>query len=203
MNLQKIQQRRHLRKTRHRNNWQVRRIIDPMTYRSDILLGKISKISGYEGAVIVRLEKSFIENIPDMESVYLEIEGRPVPFFISEYEYKGADILRLSFQWYESDEKVREFVGSKVFLTSIRNAGNEYEKTLSLEGYTVHTPVNKPLGYISEVFENPGQILLNIITPDRKSILIPLHEDFIIKIDKRSKLLIMDLPDGLTELNLL
>ncbi len=32
-----------------------------------------------------------------MESVFLEIEGKPVPFFISESEYPGGDILRLKF----------------------------------------------------------------------------------------------------------
>ena len=55
-----------------------------MAYNSDILLGRITKVSGYEGAVTVRLEKIFFENIPQMESVFLEIEGRQVPFFISD-----------------------------------------------------------------------------------------------------------------------
>ena len=54
-----------------------------MAYKNDILLGRITKVSGYEGAVTVKLEKIFTENIPQMESVFLEIEGRPVPFFIS------------------------------------------------------------------------------------------------------------------------
>jgi ribosomal 30S subunit maturation factor RimM len=61
-----------------------------MTYKSDILLGQIIKASGYEGAVTVKLEKDFFDNIPNIESVFLEIEGRPVPFFISETEYSGA-----------------------------------------------------------------------------------------------------------------
>ena len=77
-----------------------------MAYRSNILLGRITKLSGYEGAVAVKLEKIFTENIPEMESVFLEIEGRPVPFFISGIEYTGADILKLSFEGYNSIEKV-------------------------------------------------------------------------------------------------
>ncbi len=54
-----------------------------MSYKSDILLGKIIKFSGYEGAVAVKLEKIFTENIPPMESVFLHIEGKLVPFFVS------------------------------------------------------------------------------------------------------------------------
>ena len=76
-----------------------------MAYKSNILLGRITKVSGYEGAVTVKLEKIFTENIPQMESVFLEIEGRPVPFFISDSEYSGADILKLRFEGYDSIEK--------------------------------------------------------------------------------------------------
>ena len=82
-----------------------------MAYKYNILLGRIIKTSGYEGAVAVKLEKKFTENIPLMESVFLEIEGRPVPFFINGYEYSGTDILKLLFDGYKSIEKINEFVG--------------------------------------------------------------------------------------------
>ena len=54
-----------------------------MAYNANILLGRILKIQGYDGTITVKLEKDFIDNIPEMESVFLEIEGKPVPFFIS------------------------------------------------------------------------------------------------------------------------
>jgi ribosomal protein L35AE/L33A len=50
-----------------------------MKYENRILLGRISRIHGYEGSVVIKLEQGFIENIPEMESVFIEIEGRPVP----------------------------------------------------------------------------------------------------------------------------
>ena len=93
-------------------------VFDPMAYRNEILLGRITKVSGYEGAVTVKLERFFSEKLPHMESVFLEIEGRPVPFFIAASEYSGADILKLKFEGYNSSEKVNEFVGCRVFLTT-------------------------------------------------------------------------------------
>jgi len=42
-----------------------------------------------------------------MKSVFLEINGKPVPFFISLSEYSGGDILKLKFEGYESYEKVK------------------------------------------------------------------------------------------------
>jgi len=172
-----------------------------MAYKSDILLGRITKISGYEGAVTVRLEKIFTENIPRMQSVFLEIEGRPVPFFISGLEYSGADILTLSFEGYNSPEKIREFAGCRVFLTSGSSGTVLKDNNQTLIGYKVFISGNMLLGSISEVFSNNGQWLLTVKSQSKKDILIPFHEDFIVSIDKRKKMIIMNIPEGLTDIN--
>ena len=172
-----------------------------MAYRSNILLGRITKLSGYEGAVAVKLEKIFTENIPQMESVFLEIEGRPVPFFISGLEYSGAYILKLSFEGYDSPEKIREFVGCRVFLTSDSSDAGIKEDNQVLTGYKVLTSGNILLGSISEVLSNNGQWLISVKSPGKKDILIPFHADFIVSVDKRKKVIIMDIPEGLTEIN--
>jgi 16S rRNA processing protein RimM len=172
-----------------------------MAYTSDILLGRITKVSGYEGAVTIRLEKIFSENIPNMESVFLEIEGRLVPFFISDSEYSGADILKLTFEDYSSVEKVTEFVGCRVFLTTGLLDDNQSKDIQTIIGFKVVLQDNNTLGEIREVIQNPGQWLLSVISENKKEILIPFHEDFIIKIDKKKKTLHMDIPEGLTEIN--
>jgi len=172
-----------------------------MAYKAHILLGRITKVYGFEGAVTIKLEKRFFENIPEMESVFLEIEGKPVPFFISVLEYPGADTLRLRFEGYESIEKAGEFVGSRVFLTT-GEAGDKVDKDLfNLKGYKVYGSGNEVIGTVIEIVENPGQLLINIKDRKGKEILIPLHEDFITGIDKRKKIIKMDLPEGLTEVN--
>jgi 16S rRNA processing protein RimM len=172
-----------------------------MAYNSDILLGRITKVSGYEGAVTIRLEKVFFENIPQMESVFLEIEGRPVPFFISDMEYSGADILKLTFAGYDCIDKIGEFTGCRVFLTTTLNENSKIKDIHTLSGYQVFTADEKLLGIIREIITNPGQMLLSVITTGKKEILIPLHEDFIVSIDKKKKTIIMDIPEGLTEIN--
>ena len=172
-----------------------------MAYKSDILLGRIIKVSGFEGAVTVKLERLFSGKLPNMESVFLEIEGRSVPFFISDSDYSGADILRLKFDGYDSSDKVIEFVGCRVFLTTPAPVDNKAEEIKSLLGYTVLTTDNIILGTIDEIIPNPGQWLLSVTSESKKEILIPLHENFIIRIDNKKKIIIMDIPDGLLEIN--
>ena len=172
-----------------------------MAYKYDILLGRITKVSGYEGAVAVKLEKIFTENIPQMESVFLEIEGRPVPFFIAGMEYSGADILKLWFEDYDSDEKVVEFIGCRIFLTSGTLNSTFKEDEQNIIGYKVFVQENILLGSISEVVSNNGQYLINVKSENKKIIMIPFHEDFIVSIDKRKQVIKMNIPDGLTEIN--
>jgi len=68
-------------------------------------------------------------------------------------------------------------------------------------GYLVIGPGNARIGSISEIISNNGQWLLNVISADRKNILIPFHEHFIVRIDKRKKIVVMDIPEGLLEIN--
>jgi 16S rRNA processing protein RimM len=172
-----------------------------MAYKYGILLGRITKVSGYEGAVTVKLERDFSGKLAHIESVFLEIEGRPVPFFVSGSDYSGADILKLKFDGYESSDMVSEFTGCRIFLTTTGNFKDIPQDFQSLAGYKIMTPDKKLLGKVTEVIQNPGQWLLDVGSPAGRSILIPLHEHFIIKIDSRKKIIVMDIPEGLTEIN--
>jgi 16S rRNA processing protein RimM len=172
-----------------------------MAYKCGILLGHIKKLSGYEGAVTVKLERTFSDKLPEMESVFLEIDGKPVPFLISELEYQGADLLKLTFEGYESAEKINEFAGSRVFLTTSFPEKKSAESPDDLEGFSIRGRDGKLIGSITAIVQNPGQLLLTIESPDHKEILIPFHEDFIVSFNKAKREIVMDLPEGLIEIN--
>lgn len=57
------------------------------------------------------------------------------------------------------------------------------------------------LGKILEVIEQPHQILCRIEIKGKEA-LIPLHEDTIVKIDKKKNQVIVELPEGLLEIYL-
>jgi len=172
-----------------------------MAYNAGILLGKIIKSYGFDGTVAVKLEKIFDCKIPEMESVFLETEGKMVPFLVSSCDIVDNTLIRISFDGYNSLEKINEFIGCKLFLTSSGKPDNDGNDLNRLTGYQVRTSENDLVGTISEVIENPGQILLNIQTSRNKKILIPFHEDFIVRIDNKKRIITMELPEGLTEIN--
>ena len=96
-----------------------------MTYKNQILFGRIAKIHGYDGTVTVKIEQRFIEDIPELESVFIETEGKPVPFFISMAEYSGGDFLKMKFRDYGSYDKISEFNGCRIFLTTTIGGENQ------------------------------------------------------------------------------
>ncbi len=177
------------------------RIVDPVAYKNDILLGRITKVSGFDGTVIVKLEKRFIENIPRMESVFLEIDGKPVPFFIEAIDYHGADILRLRFRFYKSIEKVSEFAGCRIFLTTLLRDNIPDPDNPDITGYTIMIGGNRTIGSVSEIILNNGQWLLSVRSENLKNFLIPFHEDLIISVDKKLKRVLMNIPEGLLDIN--
>jgi 16S rRNA processing protein RimM len=180
---------------------QVIRIFDPMAYKKHIFLGKITKVHGYEGAVNIRLERNFSDKIPEMESVYIEIDGRPVPFFIDYYDQTDIYTLRIKFEDYESTTSVKEFIGCKVFLTESTDPEIPVEDPGTLINFEVLSEDDILIGVIIEIIKNPGQLLLNIKTRPGKEILLPLHEDLIKEIDTENKIVRMIIPEGISDIN--
>ena len=172
-----------------------------MDYRKGILLGQIIKVKGSDGIVTVKLDKYFTGNIKDMEPVFLELEGKPVPFFISFSEFCGTNILKIRFEGYDSMEKVRDLAGCNIFLTTPAGKEEMNADIRDLINYKIYTEGDKFLGTVSGIILNPGQWLLNVISAGNKEVLIPFHEDFILNIDRKKRILCLELPEGLVELN--
>ena len=167
-----------------------------------ILLGKIGKLKGIEGTVVIKLEKAFFGRLPEMESLFLEIEGKMVPFFISWSEYNGADILGIRLEGYESIERAAEFAGCRVFLTSVPEGfkSNDFSDK-DITGYNIISYDGDEVGMITEVIRNPGQWLLKTVTKEGNELLIPFHDDLVEETDHDGRKIIMRLPDGLTDIN--
>ena len=172
-----------------------------MTYKCNILLGKITKVNVHHGTITIKVTPPFIDNIPDMESVFIEINGRPVPFFISGSYFHGNDLLSLKLTDYDTADKLNEFKGCKVFLTSseaLQTQSNDYEE---LTGFSVFDENENKIGIVNSVIENPKQWLLSILSINNKEILLPVHEDLILNIDNAKKIITVKIPEGLLEIN--
>ena len=145
--------------------------------------------------------KTLINNIPEMESVFIEINGRPVPFFIAESDFHSADLLNMKLVDYDTADKINEFKGCRVFLTSDDALNPHSDNYEDLTGFSVFDENENKIGTVSSIIQNPRQWLLNILYVKEKEILLPMHEDLILTIDNEKKTIIVKIPEGLLEIN--
>ena len=71
---------------------------------------------------------------------------------------------------------------------------------VNLLGYTIINDTT-PLGEILEIIEQPHQLLCRLEI-NSKEVLVPLHDEFLNKIDHRKKQVIVTLPEGLLDIYL-
>jgi len=172
-----------------------------MAYKCNILLGKIIKVNILNGAVTIKITTPFIDNINSMEFLFVEIDGRPVPFFIAESNFHGNDLLSLKLIDYDTANKIKEFKGCRVFLTSgdtIESYSDNYD---NLTGFSVVDENEDKIGIVDSIIQNPKQWLLSISSIKGKEILLPIHDDLILRIDDTKRIIIVKIPEGLLEIN--
>lgn len=165
-------------------------------------LGYITKVHGISGELQVNFEADEPENYIEMESVFVEINRKLIPFFIEDLNLSGKKGI-LKFEDVDSIEEAEEFVGKKLFLSleALPELNQDQFYYHQIIGFAVIDAQLGQLGTVKEVMENPGHDLVNM-EYQSKEILIPVTDHIILKADLPNKILQVNLPDGLLDIYL-
>ncbi|PKP36124.1 MAG: 16S rRNA processing protein RimM [Bacteroidetes bacterium HGW-Bacteroidetes-15] len=163
-------------------------------------IGTIQRTHGVNGEVQVNWTNDFYPEDHNLESVFLQIEGIPIPFFIKSLRNKGQESSLIRFDEIDSIDQASELVGLKIF-AEIRGKETDNELYLNdLVGFTIITNIGVKLGVIEEFQDFSGNLVFQVINSAGNEMLIPAATEFIIDIDEASKTIIMELPEGLADL---
>jgi 16S rRNA processing protein RimM len=162
-----------------------------------ITIGRITKTYGFEGAVVVRSESGITGEPQHGEPVFVVKDGIPVPFFTRDAYLTTPDTLIISFDDYLTPESVTHLKGCEVRAVTGEESGEDLE---SLEGFILTDTKSGLSGHITGVIRNPGQ-LMAVAEIKGEEVLIPLHPDLIVSVDRKRKTIRMALPEGLISLN--
>ena len=166
-------------------------------------LGKILKTHGNKGQVIVLLDVDDPEEYLALGSVYLDLHGERIPFFIGNIELKHNRKAVIKFQDFDSIEDAESLQGLEMYLpitTLPELKGNRFYFH-EIIGYTVIDNLHGDIGIIEDILELPHQSLFQV-RHGEKEILIPVVDDIIKKVDRRQKQLFIEAPAGLIEIYL-
>jgi 16S rRNA processing protein RimM len=166
-----------------------------------LLLGTLNRLHGTKGSLLLWVRDIKAEDIKKRDSVFVEIDGLLVPFFIESFQINSAERVLLKIDGIDSENKAKTLLGASVYI--LRNQVKRKKKTLDegtlLEGYKV---IDKTLGFVGTAKEITGiasNPLLLILQGD-KEFLIPIHEDVILEINEKIREIRINAPEGLFEL---
>lgn len=166
-------------------------------------LGKVAKKFSYKGEVLIWLDTDEPGLYENMESVFVEIHNNLVPFFIESSSLHKGDFLRVRFEDIDNEDDADRIMGSAVYLPLSALPKLEGNKFYFHEiiGWDAEDLRLGGIGKIVGVNDSSAQPLFEIKKGDIE-ILIPMIDDFIIKVDRENKKIILDTPEGLVDLYL-
>lgn len=168
-----------------------------------IFIGKIFKPHGVKGELAVKFELFFLEFFNEQKFFMIEIfpDDELVPFFIEYAETDEKGNGKIKFDDYNTMDEIKLLIHKKIFLPSdfINVKNKKIEFAENFIGYSVSDKKYGQLGIVIDLLETAHQKTLIIKKADNE-ILIPFVKEFIVKTDKKSKMVFTKIPDGLLEI---
>ena len=166
-----------------------------------IMLGTLTKTHGVDGSLILRLTHPETRIKEESSTVFIEIDGLLVPFFIDDLSEKSHRELIVKLEDIDTVTQAGEITGCDTYMekdlvdVSPETAGEEKQ----LAGYRVF---DKQKGFVGEVIEfmNVTNNPLLCVIRDKKEFYIPFHPDIVLEIQYKKKQIFINAPEGLFEI---
>lgn len=164
-------------------------------------IGVFNKPHGVKG----ELSFTFTDDIFDrVECDYLicMVDGILVPFFLEEYRFRSDTTALVKLERVDTAEEARKFTNIEVYFPkkyAEEDDSDDIPTWNYFVGFHVEDVHHGDLGEVVAVDDSTMNVLFAIEDKDGREILLPAHEEFIVKIEKKKRQLTVDVPDGLLE----
>lgn len=159
-------------------------------------IGTLGKPHGVKGEInFTFTDDSFDRKEADF--LILLLDGILVPFFIDSYRFRADDVAIIKFEGVDTAERAKMYANTEVYLlNSFLDDDDDIPTWNFFVGFTVEDIHHGLLGTITHVEDSTLNVLF-VIEGASGEILLPAHESFIKKLDRKNKRLEVDVPDGL------
>ena len=163
-------------------------------------VGKLVATFGLKGELVLKHNLGKKTSLKGLAAVFIEERKESfIPWFVESTKIKTDEEIYLKLEGLNSREQAFKLSQKEVWLPEADfKKFSSKSSPINLLGFEI-IEEEKPLGKILEVIEQPHQLLCRIEI-NGKEVLIPLHEETIIKLDKRKQQVIVELPPGLLEI---
>jgi len=167
-------------------------------------LGIVARKHSFKGEVVIVLDTDEPHLYKNMESVFLAFGKNLIPFFIEKSKLQKGNHLRVKFEDINTEQEADNIINTEVylplkFLPELTGNKFYYHEVI---GFKV-IDLNKGfIGVIKVVNDSAAQTFLEIQYDSATTILVPLLDNFIKKIDRDKKEMHIAAPEGLIDLYL-
>ncbi|MFD0977552.1 ribosome maturation factor RimM [Salinimicrobium gaetbulicola] len=174
-----------------------------MTKEECFYLGRIVSKFSFKGEVLIKLDTDEPESYLEMESVFVEYDNNLVPFFIEKSNLQKSNLLRVKFEEVDSEEDAEDLLKCDLYLplNLLPELSEDQFYFHEVIGFTVEDVNYGTVGTLTGINDTTSQALFEI-EKDGKEILIPMNDEFLQKVDKKNKKIIVQTPEGLIDLYL-
>lgn len=174
-----------------------------MTKEECFYLGRIVSKFSFKGEVLVKLDTDEPETYLEMESVFVNYDNNLVPFFIEKSSLQKSNLLRVKFEEVDSEEDAEDLLKCELYLplNLLPELKEDQFYFHEVIGFSMEDVDFGLVGTITGINDSTAQALFEV-EKDGKQILIPMNDEFLQKVDKKNKKIIVKTPEGLIDLYL-
>ena len=177
-------------------------------------IGSLTRTHGVRGELAFQFTDDVWDRV-EADYLFLRLDGLLVPFFLEEWRFRSDSVALVKFEKIDSADAAAQLVGAEVLFPKALTPENMDDEDLTWQHFTGFEVIQaqplpsltggvgsgSSLGTVTAVYDQTANILLEVTTPEGGSILIPAHEDFVLRADHRERRLYVDVPEELLTLN--
>ena len=170
-----------------------------------IAIGRYNKPHGVAGEISATIDVD-IDTLKELSCLVSDIDGIFVPFFVNSCRPKSQETVLLTIDGISSEKEVTRLVNRDIYALkrdyrqeSIDNDADGYPLDYFI-GFELQDADGKRVGEITDVDEQTENAIF-IVDRDGDDIMVPATDDLIVEFDLDKKVMVMDLPQGLLDLN--
>lgn len=167
-------------------------------------IGHISRTYSFRGELIFQIEDHNPQRFDELESVFVEIHDKLVPFFIEHIRFdRQGPFARVKLEGVNDEATAKPMVKQPLYVPQHLFEKETPDPTKNPELLLGYKVVDIKAGSLGEVIDFIDHVANPVIQVEgeKGEVLIPIQPEFILEIEEDQKVIRVELPDGLIGLN--
>ena len=163
-------------------------------------IGKLAASTGLHGELVLQHSLGKKTSLKGLDAIFLEDKKDSfLPYFIEATKIRSDTETVIKLEGIDSMEVARKLTPKEVWMQQA-----DFDKfaakaaPIALLGFNL-IDGETDLGEIIEVIEQPHQVLCTIMYKGNEA-LIPIHEQSLLKLDKKNRKVYVEIPEGLLDI---